>query len=279
MGCCAPYTQVFDSSQPARTNTRIVRAPRGQVTEIRAYDLPEGGEIAVMVQDPANPSEFVPYLDSDGNPVVLTPDNPEVDVPGGVYRLDPNQAVRDQTDPPVTVGTMSFTSVGLASVPAYYPNGAGGWDEVEVLRSTLHGDPIVYYAGTDERVPNVDPSLLVWEIPPCEPAYLYAETVTELPFDISDLIGPGMAEGRVTSALIHNRGEDPIEYGWGDAFYPIAPGAVVQVRVSPEAITVRDPDGGSEGEVAVTLFGCGGTSPGPGPLPPINLTPPVIEEA
>ncbi|MFV0512486.1 MAG: hypothetical protein ACK5MY_02450 [Jhaorihella sp.] len=157
MPCCPTViAQIFDSSEPPDTNGYQVVVPPGAAGQIDANDFPAGGEAAVFVQDPDNPTQWLPLLDEDGNPVVIGPDNPSIDAPPGRYQLRPNGPATDPSNaPPATITSFNYREVGLTSVKACY-NG----EPVEIVRSTRYGDPEVYYEGTDTLVEGFDPSLL-----------------------------------------------------------------------------------------------------------------------
>ena len=162
MACCPPETTgIFDSSQPSYANSYRFRVPAGVNGQLTATGLQPGDEVVVTTQSPTDPTQWVPLIIG-GSPVILTADNPSVDLPPGLYRVVPSASTADNNPPAVVTG-FTYSDVGLTSVPAYY-GAPGNYVEVEVVRVSEFGDPRVYYAGTDIEIVGYDPDDLYFEL-------------------------------------------------------------------------------------------------------------------
>lgn len=148
---CYPSTQLYDGSRPDYTNRGIFSAPEGGYTEVTAYGLSTGQSIPLLVKDTFT-DEYVPYT-IDGQPVVLTYENPTVLVEGGnTYKLDTSTVAYDED---ISVTTREIPPRGITSeLMMYKPYDSIVSIPVEVVRTSENAEPIVYRAGTSDRIMN-----------------------------------------------------------------------------------------------------------------------------
>ena len=180
MTCCRPETtQIFNSAAAPGTNSYRFRVPGGQEGQLTATGLQPGDFVTVLTQDPNDPTVWVP-MTIGGAPVILTADNPSVDLPPGLYRVVPSASVADNA-PPVIVSGFTYRDVGLTSVAAYYGTPTS-YEEVEIVRVSEFGDPRLYRAGTDVEIEGFDPALIFYSDPETpsqgEQTYITGATLT-----------------------------------------------------------------------------------------------------